>query len=124
MCDAQDDLSTVRANVFPGGFNCGLCFANHGLAVAVQETPNSVAQMTGFSEGRCEGVMTAVDNIVAYVEGQGEAPIGAQPDFFAFMGSDNGFLSLVTAPGARRVRPRGQDDLRGRADHRLCVRAL
>jgi len=47
--------------------------------------------------------MTAADNIVAYVEGQGEAPIGPQPDFFAFMTSDSGFLSLVTSPSASRI---------------------
>jgi ABC-type nitrate/sulfonate/bicarbonate transport system substrate-binding protein len=51
--------------------------------------------MTGLSRDEFEIAMTAVDNIVAYVEGQGEAPIGAQPEFFAFMGSDSGFLSLV-----------------------------
>jgi ABC-type nitrate/sulfonate/bicarbonate transport system substrate-binding protein len=43
--------------------------------------------------------MTAADNIVAYVEGQGEAPIGPQPEFFAFLGSDSGFLNLIAAPG-------------------------
>jgi len=110
MSEAGNEVSGVRVNVFPGGFNWGLyvaidkgLFARHGLAVTVAGTPNSVAQMTALSEGRCEIVMTAVDNIVAYVEGQGEAPIGAQPDFFAFMGSDSGFLSLVTAPGIDRV---------------------
>ena len=41
--------------------------------------------------------MTAVDNIVAYREGQGEAPIGPQPEFFAFMGSDSAFLVLSAA---------------------------
>ena len=39
--------------------------------------------------------MTAFDNVVAYQEGQGEAKIPANPDMFAFMGGDNGFLSLV-----------------------------
>lgn len=100
----------IRVNVFPGGFNWGLyvaidrgLFARHGLDVTVEGTPNSVAQMTGLAEGRFEIAMTAVDNIVAYVEGQGEAPIGAQPEFFAFMGSDSGFLSLVGRPGIARV---------------------
>jgi ABC-type nitrate/sulfonate/bicarbonate transport system substrate-binding protein len=123
MSDVQSDLSHVRVNVFPGGFNWGLYigidkgfFARHGLAVTVEGTPNSVAQMTDLSRGGCEIVMTAVDNIVAYVEGQGEAPIGAQPDFFAFMGSDSGFLSLVTVPGVECV-----SDL---ADRTLSVDAL
>jgi ABC-type nitrate/sulfonate/bicarbonate transport system substrate-binding protein len=57
-------------NVFPGGFNWGVYigidkgfFARHGLAVAVEETPNSVAQMTGLLRGSYEIAMTAVDNI-------------------------------------------------------------
>ena len=59
--------------------------------------------MTELAQGQFEIAMTAVDNIVAYVEGQGEAPIGAQPEFFAFMGSDSGFLSLVSRPEITRV---------------------
>ncbi|HEU5275850.1 MAG TPA: ABC transporter substrate-binding protein [Xanthobacteraceae bacterium] len=100
----------LTVNVFPGGFNWGLYvgidrgfFAHNGVDVTISATPNSVAQMTGLSEGRFEIAMTAVDNIVAYVEGQGEAPIGAQPDFFAFMGSDSGFLSLVVRSNIERV---------------------
>ncbi len=123
MSDARGDLPGVKVNVFPGGFNWGLYagidngfFARHGLAVTVEETPNSVAQMTTLSRGGCEIVMTAVDNIVAYVEGQGEAPIGPQPDFFAFMGSDSGFLSLVTVPEIESI-----VDLAGRT---LSVDAL
>jgi ABC-type nitrate/sulfonate/bicarbonate transport system substrate-binding protein len=103
-------------NVFPGGFNwpCFVAqekgfFASNGIEVTLQPTPNSVAQMTGLSEGRFDIAMTALDNIVAYVEGQGEAPIGAQPEFFAFMGSDTGFLSLVTRPGITRF-----SDLKGK----------
>src|SRR6202012_5483990 len=53
--------------------------------------------------------MTAVDNIVAYVEGQGEAPIGPQPEFAAVMGSDSSFLSLVASPKIARI-----EDLRGK----------
>jgi ABC-type nitrate/sulfonate/bicarbonate transport system substrate-binding protein len=97
-------MQNVTVNVFPGGFNWGIyvaqhigLFARHGIRVGMQETPNSVAQMTALSVGTCDIAMTAIDNIVAYVEGQGEAPIGAQPEFFAFMGSDTGFLNLVAA---------------------------
>jgi ABC-type nitrate/sulfonate/bicarbonate transport system substrate-binding protein len=105
-----DHPPQIRVNVFPGGFNWGLyvaidrgLFARHGIDVTVCGTPNSVTQMTELSQGRFEIAMTAVDNIVAYVEGEGEAPIGPQPDFFAFMGSDSGFLSLVARPGIERV---------------------
>jgi ABC-type nitrate/sulfonate/bicarbonate transport system substrate-binding protein len=104
------DLPVVTVNVFPGGFNWGLYvgqdkgfFAQHGIAVQMQGTPNSVTQMTDFAQGKFDIAMTAVDNIVAYVEGQGEAPIGPRPDFMAVMGSDSGFLSLVTSPAIKRI---------------------
>ncbi len=105
-----DDLPVVTVNVFPGGFNWAVYvgkdkgfFAEAGIAVRVQGTPNSVAQMTDFSLGKFEIAMTAIDNIVAYVEGQGEAPIGPQADFMAVMGSDSGFLSLVAAPSVKKI---------------------
>src|SRR5579872_37190 len=84
----RGELPVVSVNVFPGGFNWGVYiaqakgfFAENGIAVDVQGTPNSVTQMTDFALGKFDIAMTAVDNIVAYVEGQGEAPIGPQPDF-------------------------------------------
>ena len=100
--------AAVTVNVFPGGFNWPSFvaqekgfFERNGIRVTLQATPNSVAQMTGLAEGRFDIAMTAVDNIVAYVEGQGEAPIGPQPEFFAFLGSDNGFLNLVVSSDIR-----------------------
>jgi ABC-type nitrate/sulfonate/bicarbonate transport system substrate-binding protein len=111
------DLSRVRVNVFPGGFNWPLfaaiemgSFAREGIAVELQATTASMAQMSGLAAGTFEIAMTGFDNVVAYVEGQGEAPIGAQPEFFAFLGSDDSFLSLVAQPDI--VRP---EELRGRA---------
>ena len=102
--------ANVTVNVFQGGFNwpCFVgqqkgFFERNGITVTLQPTPNSVAQMTGLAEGKFDIAITAFDNIVAYVEGQGEAPIGAQPEFFAFMGSDNGFLSLVAAPDVKTI---------------------
>jgi ABC-type nitrate/sulfonate/bicarbonate transport system substrate-binding protein len=107
---AQRDLPVVAVNVFPGGFNWGVYvgqdkgfFAESGIVVEVQGTPNSVTQMTDFSESKFDIAMTAVDNIVAYVEGQGEAPIGPQGDFMAVMGSDSGFLSLVASPSISKI---------------------
>ena len=46
---------------------------------------------------------------MAYMEGQGEAPITATPDLVVFMGGDNGFLSLVTDPDVKSY-----GDLKGR----------
>ena len=109
--------ANVTVNVFQGGFNwpCFVgqkkgFFERNGITVTLQPTPNSVAQMTGLAEGKFDIAITAFDNIVAYVEGQGEAPIGPQPEFFAFMGSDNGFLSLVAAPDVKTIA-----DLKGKA---------
>ncbi|MDB5551739.1 MAG: hypothetical protein JWL86_1723 [Rhizobium sp.] len=108
--------SVIIVNVFPGGFNWPIYvgqdkgfFENHGFTVEIQGTPDSVTQMTDFSQGKFDIAMTAVDNIVAYVEGQGQAPIGPQPEFFAFMGVDTGFLSLIAAPGISSI-----EDLRGK----------
>jgi len=42
--------------------------------------------------------VTAIDNVVAYMEGQGEVPVSIQPDLFVFMGGDNGLLSLAVLP--------------------------
>lgn len=116
MTPMAKDLPVVSVNVFPGGFNWGVYvgqdkgfFADTGIAVEVQGTPNSVTQMTDFSQGKFDIAMTAVDNIVAYVEGQGEAPIGPQSDFTAVMGSDSGFLSLVASPSVSKI-----EDLAGK----------
>jgi ABC-type nitrate/sulfonate/bicarbonate transport system substrate-binding protein len=115
-------MSPLRVNAFPGGFNWPIfaaiekgLFAREDIAVALQTTTGSIAQMTGLAAGNFEIAMTAFDNVVAYVEGQGEAPIGAQPEFFAFLGSDDSFLSLVAQPDISRPA-----DLR---DHAVSVDA-
>ena len=119
----RSEMSQLKVNVFPGGFNWGLyvgidqgMFAAQGIDIVVLPTPNSVTQMTELSECKFEIAMTAVDNIVAYREGQGEAPIGAQSEFFAFMGSDSGFLRLVASACVASI-----GDLRGKL---LSVDAL
>src|ERR1051326_1147868 len=107
----------LRVNVFPGGFNWPIFvalengfFTSHGIGVELQATSGSVAQMTDFAAGKCDIAMTAFDNIVAYAEGEGEAPIGPQPQFFAFLGSDDSFLSLVSIPDVSSI-----TQLRGRS---------
>ncbi len=59
--------------------------------------------MSGLASGKFDIAMTAVDNIVAYVEGEGDKSVGKQPDFFGFMGSDSGFLSLVSVPAVKSI---------------------
>ncbi len=91
--------------VFPGGFNWPIWaaqekgfFAREGLEVKLTPTPNSVFQLTNLIAGKFDIGMTAIDNVVAYQEGQGEAPITGTPDLFAFLGGDNGFLRLSVVP--------------------------
>ena len=114
--NSAQELPHGTVNVFPGGFNWPSFvarekgfFGGNGIQVTLQFTPSSVAQMTGLAEGKFDIAITAVDNIIAYVEGQGEAPIGPQPEFFAFMGSDSGFLSLVATPDVKSI-----SDLKGK----------
>jgi len=99
------DLAVI---VFPGGFNLPIWaaerqgfFEEHGVRVVLTPTPSSIYQIQGLAEGRFDIAMTAFDNVVAYQEGQGEASIPPNPDMFAFMGSDNGFLAVV---GGKQVR--------------------
>ncbi|MEJ0049850.1 MAG: ABC transporter substrate-binding protein [Methylovirgula sp.] len=107
---ANAPLEKLTVNVFPGGFNWPLFvardkgfFTQQGLEVAAQPTTGSVAQMSGLASGKFDIAMTAVDNIVAYVEGEGDKSVGKQPDFFGFMGSDSGFLSLVSVPEIKSI---------------------
>ena len=95
---------TVNLIVFPGGFNWPIwvaqekgLFAKHGIDVKITPTPGSAFQLTNLIGGKFDIAMTAIDNLIAYREGQGEEPV-LGPDLFAFMGSDNGFLRLVTVP--------------------------
>jgi ABC-type nitrate/sulfonate/bicarbonate transport system substrate-binding protein len=68
-----------------------------------------VFQLTGLIEGRFDLAITLIDNVVAYREGQGEAPVTG-PDLTAFMTADaHVFPNLITLPGIKSY-----DDLRGR----------
>jgi len=113
----------LRVIVFPGGFNLPIWaaerqgfFEERGVRVLLTPTPSSTFQMQGLAEGRFDIAMTAFDNVVAYQEGQGEAEIPPNPDLFAFMGSDQGFLSVI---GGREVKT--FKDLKGK---KLSVDAL
>jgi ABC-type nitrate/sulfonate/bicarbonate transport system substrate-binding protein len=106
----------VSVIVFPGGFNWPIwiaqekgSFAKGGIAVNLTNTPNSVFQLTNLIDGKFDIAVTAIDNVIAYMEGQGEAPTQSRPDLTVFMGGDNGFLSVVTVPEVKSYA-----DLKGR----------
>ena len=90
--------------VFAGGFNWPIWvaqdkgfFRDAGVEVNLTPTPGSVYQMVNLIDGKFDIAMTAIDNLIAYREGQGEEPkLG--PDLIAVMGADRGFLKLVTVP--------------------------
>src|ERR1700682_6180463 len=98
------NLEPVSVIVFPGGVNWPIWvaqekghFAKGGIEVKLTPTPNSVFQLTNLIEGKFDIGVTAIDNVVAYMEGQGEVPVSIQPDLFVSMGGDNALLSLASA---------------------------
>jgi ABC-type nitrate/sulfonate/bicarbonate transport system substrate-binding protein len=91
--------------VFAGGFNWPIWsaqqqgyFATNGVEVHLTPTPGSEYQLKSLIEGKFDLAMTAIDNVIAYDEGQGEASVSVKPDLVVVMGGDNGFLRLVTVP--------------------------
>ena len=117
------NLTPLSVIVFPGGFNWPIWaaqeqgyFARGGVEVKLTNTPNSVFQLTNLIDGKFDIAVTAIDNVIAYMEGQGEVPVAATADIFAFMGGDNGLLSLAVVPDVRTYQ-----DLKGRT---LSVDAL
>lgn len=73
-------------------------FADNGLTVNFTPTPDSVFQMVGLIDGKFHVAMTAIDNVTAYVEGQGAAQTKNTADIVAFVGCDDGFLHLTAVP--------------------------
>jgi len=102
---AHAETRPLEVIVFAGGFNWPIWtaqrqgyFAEAGVSVHLTPTPGSEFQLKSLIEGKFDLGMTAIDNVIAYQEGQGEAQVGVTPDLFAFMGGDNGFLRLVAVP--------------------------
>ncbi len=95
--------------VFAGGFNWPIWvaqekgfFRENGVDVNLTPTPGSVYQLVNLIDGKFDIAMTAIDNLIAYREGQGEDPkIGS--DLIAVMGADQGFLKLVSVPEVRSI---------------------
>jgi ABC-type nitrate/sulfonate/bicarbonate transport system substrate-binding protein len=106
----------IELIVFPGGFNWPIWiaeekgfFQRQGVAVKVTPTPGSAFQLTNLIDGKFDIAMTAIDNVIAYSEGQGAAPTKETPDIVAVMGGDNGFLRLMALPEVKTYA-----DLKGR----------
>ncbi len=98
----------IQVISFGGGFNLPIWaardqgfFKKHGIEVQHTITADSKQVFSGLMEGKYHVAITALDNILAYQEGQGELKFDPPSDFFGFMGSDDGFLSLVAAPDVK-----------------------
>ncbi len=117
------DAKPIRLVAFAGASNWPIWigqqkgfFATERLEASLEITPNSRQMAVDIFGGKFDIALTAIDNVVAYVEGQGEAQLPGPADFVAFMGVDDGMLSLMAVPGTTSV-----DDLKGRE---LSVDAL
>lgn len=105
---AQAQTTPLRVIAFDGGWNLPIWaaqrqgfFEAQGLSVQLSHTPTSVFLVTKMLDGAFDIALCSVDNVVAYQEGQGEAKIPDDPDLFAFLGSDGGFVSVVGAPAVK-----------------------
>jgi ABC-type nitrate/sulfonate/bicarbonate transport system substrate-binding protein len=95
----------LKVIAFAGGWNLPIwvaqrqgLFEQRGLAVQLSYTPSSGFLVNGLMSGRFDLALAAIDNLVAYQEGQGDGPPLQDPDLVAVMGVDNGFLSIVAQP--------------------------
>jgi ABC-type nitrate/sulfonate/bicarbonate transport system substrate-binding protein len=109
-------LTPLHVLAFDGGWNLPLWagqrngfFEAQGVRVDLAYTPNSGFLVKSVLEGKADLAFAAIDNVIAYQEGQGEASIPDNPDLFAFMGGDGGFISIVASPAVKSV-----TDLKGR----------
>ncbi|HXQ51691.1 MAG TPA: ABC transporter substrate-binding protein [Stellaceae bacterium] len=101
---------TLGVNAFPGAANLPLLvgqhegmFHKHGIEIALSHPKGSVDQLKGLMDGKYAVLLTALDNVVAYHDGHGEADLGGPIDLVAFMGMDTGFLSLMASPGTKTI---------------------
>jgi ABC-type nitrate/sulfonate/bicarbonate transport system substrate-binding protein len=102
---AAQTKTTLRVIYFPAadvlpvwaGIAQGF-YAQQGLTLALTPTPGSVYQFQHLSAGDFEIAVTAIDNAIAYDEGQGQAPLPKPADFVAFLGGDNALLRLYARP--------------------------
>jgi ABC-type nitrate/sulfonate/bicarbonate transport system substrate-binding protein len=101
---------TLRVVAFAGASNWPMWigeakgfFTADALAVSLALTPNSRQMAADVFGGTFDIALTSFDNVVAYVEGQGEAQLPGPADFAAFMGVDDGMLALMATPGTVEI---------------------
>lgn len=118
----QTKITKLDVITFSGGWNLPLLvaerqgfFKDENLNVRLTYTPNSKFLANGLYTNEFQIAIAGMDNVIAYRENQGPLKLD-NADFFAFMGIDNGLLSLVTQPTIKTA-----NDLKGK---KLSVDAL
>lgn len=96
----------IKLSVFSGAFNWPIwvatergLFARNGIAVETTEIPGSIVQWTNLAQRETDVLITLMDNVIAYREGQGEAPVTVS-DAVAVMAADAAHMpALIARPG-------------------------
>ncbi len=78
-------------------------FARENLTVNVRATPSSGYQMSNLIAGEFDIAGTAIDNLIAYMEGQGTAKVSKTPDLITIMGGSSTELALMAVPSIKTV---------------------
>ena len=91
-------------------------FVAQDIDLNLELTPTSSHMAQALRSGTAQIALTSIDNVIAYANGHGEVPLDGPVDFFAFMGVDDGLLSVMAQPEIETI-----SGLRGRT---LAVDAL
>jgi len=109
--------TTLSVILFPGGATVPMwvaqdkgLFARENLAVKLTLTPSSVFLAESLVKGEQDVALATFDNVVGYVEGQGEVQLPEAQDFFAFMSVMHGTVYLVANPEIKTIA-----DLKGKS---------
>src|SRR4051812_23923372 len=72
-------------------------FTAEGIALTLEATRGSIAQMENMMSGKYQVASTSIDNVIAYTEGQGDVQIPGF-DMVCVAGVRSGLNSVVTRP--------------------------
>ncbi len=114
---ASGAKARLRVILFPGGAQVPMwvaedrgLFARHALSVELTPTPSSVFLAEAMARGEYDIALATFDNVVGYVEGQGEVALPEPPDFAAFLSIMHGTVHLMAQPAFGSI-----TDLKGKA---------